>query len=416
MIKSNIFLETLSCLTPIISALLWAAIMALAIKDSMTQKEENIKHNIFWFFIGEAFGWIAIVVYTYWPVGFVYINAVAYLSFLMRHVLFFRFIFLMTQKPRERFPVVHYIIPLIISGLLFVWSFFIPFDVQLKLVEGRGAIVSKYLLYSRMFLFKPLMHFIYSAVYLLLITVRLWRYYNTSGHNKGTIGRPTPWITLLMSFVSAYLIFAISTFFVPRNLVFSSTITIITTILLLVLYMILGYNIIRRNFMLYIPILARIPINQRKETSVKTPFRERKETSKIKRKYKRRTKMIQTADGEIIYKKLTQRKFETYFNQNKPWLNPQLKITDLLDPLATNRSILSKYINQTYGMNFNRYINRLRLEEVKRLHELPNYSKLNIAKLASLAGFANLRNYTRALKTEEELEGRLVKQKKKNDE
>lgn len=401
MIEINVIFNILSSLTPAVSALLWAAIMVLSIKDSMTQKEKNIKNIIFWFFIVETVGWVAIVLYTYWPMGFVYMNAAAYFSFLVRHVLFYRFIIFMTQKPKEKFPVAHYIIPLLISGVLFVWSFFVPLEIQLKLVEGHGAIVPDYLFYSRAFLIKPLMNFIYSAVYLLLITIRLWRYYTKNAQSDETIGRPAPWVTLLMSFATAYFIFGLASLFVSRNLVFSSTSTLVSIVILLMFYMILGYNIIRRNFMLYIPVNSRTFANVRGNIRVETHIAEEKEKYIIKREYKRRTKMIQTVDGKIVYKKLTQRRFEEYFRKNKPWLNPKLKMTDLLEPLETNRTILSGFINQTYRMNFNSYINRLRLQEVGRLRQLSDCSELSLLELVSRAGFASLRNYMRA----QEIEG-----------
>lgn len=408
--ETSIIFNILGSLIPTISALLWAAIMALALKDSMTQKEKEIKYIIFCLFTGEALGWIAIVAYTYCPIAFVYMNTVAYFSYLMRHVLFYRFIIAITEKPKEKFSIMHYIIPLLICGTMVIWSYAVPIDIRLKLVEGHGSIVADYYYYSQMFLFKPYMNFIYSVVYLLLIIIRLWRYYTTYGKSHETIGRPAPWITLLLSCAVAYFIFAFSALFVARNLVFSSLATIISTIILLIVYMILGYNIIRRNFMLYIPIPARASIEEGKKTYTdKIPLEER---SRTKRTYKRRTKMTHTADGKIIYKRLTQKKFENYFRKNKPWLNPQLKITDLLEPLETNRTILSKYINQTYGMNFKRYINRLRLEEVKRLRQLPNYAELSITEVAFQAGFANQRNYNRALIAEEALEKSITKQRK----
>ena len=46
-------------------------------------------------------------------------------------------------------------------------------------------------------------------------------------------------------------------------------------------------------------------------------------------------------------------------------------MTDLVEDLDVNRTVLSAFINQTYGMNFNRYLNRFRLRELDRLRLRP---------------------------------------------
>ena len=63
--------------------------------------------------------------------------------------------------------------------------------------------------------------------------------------------------------------------------------------------------------------------------------------------------------------KLTQRRFERFFPGNTShFLRPGYKMTDLVEDLDVNRTVLSAFINQTYGMNFNRYLNRFRLREL----------------------------------------------------
>ena len=46
-------------------------------------------------------------------------------------------------------------------------------------------------------------------------------------------------------------------------------------------------------------------------------------------------------------------------------------MTDLVEDLDVNRTVLSAFINQTYSMNFNRYLNRFRLRELDRLRSHP---------------------------------------------
>ena len=53
--------------------------------------------------------------------------------------------------------------------------------------------------------------------------------------------------------------------------------------------------------------------------------------------------------------------------QKKGFLNPRFTITELCKIIGINRTYLSNYINHTYGLNFNLWINHLRIEEAKLL-------------------------------------------------
>ena len=65
--------------------------------------------------------------------------------------------------------------------------------------------------------------------------------------------------------------------------------------------------------------------------------------------------------------RLSKKLFEKHVVKKKMYLNPKLRLTDLMEVFETNRSYLSRFINDTYGCGFNGYINRLRLKELKRL-------------------------------------------------
>lgn len=88
--------------------------------------------------------------------------------------------------------------------------------------------------------------------------------------------------------------------------------------------------------------------------------------------------------------------FESYVRKHKPYLNPDLTLYDLAKLLQTNRTYLSKFINNVYKMNFNNYINRWRLHEMKRLLALSENKGKTAAQLFKQAGFASHRTYLRA--------------------
>jgi AraC-like DNA-binding protein len=85
--------------------------------------------------------------------------------------------------------------------------------------------------------------------------------------------------------------------------------------------------------------------------------------------------------------------FEIYMRKHKPYLEPDLKITDLLLPFYTNYRYMSEFINREYGMNFNRYINTLRLQEMEQMRSNPKYNTLSEIELALTAGFSSYRSY-----------------------
>ncbi len=105
------------------------------------------------------------------------------------------------------------------------------------------------------------------------------------------------------------------------------------------------------------------------------------------------TKPETNANSQSLYESLLR-----YFDRNKPYLNPELKIDDLILPLGTNRTHLSNAINQFYGKNFNRFVNDYRIEYAKSFitkSALPNASKEDIA---VESGFGSVRSFERNFK------------------
>ena len=76
-------------------------------------------------------------------------------------------------------------------------------------------------------------------------------------------------------------------------------------------------------------------------------------------------------------------------------------MTDLVEDLDVNRTVLSAFINRTYGMNFNRYLNRFRLRELDRLRSHPANQGKSVSSLIGQVGFKDFRT-SRAVATERE--------------
>jgi AraC-like DNA-binding protein len=78
--------------------------------------------------------------------------------------------------------------------------------------------------------------------------------------------------------------------------------------------------------------------------------------------------------------------------------NPELSLTSLAKKLSTNASFLSKIINNGFGINFNDFINRYRVQEVKALLSDSANANITIMSLAYDAGFNSKATFNRAFK------------------
>ena len=84
---------------------------------------------------------------------------------------------------------------------------------------------------------------------------------------------------------------------------------------------------------------------------------------------------------------LNRRAFENYFSRQKPYLNPDFKLTDLAETMGVNRTVMSNFINQTYSMNFKRYLNLWRIREYQTLIKRPSNERKNPYQVMVMAGF-----------------------------
>ena len=72
-------------------------------------------------------------------------------------------------------------------------------------------------------------------------------------------------------------------------------------------------------------------------------------------------------------------------------------LNQVAEQLGTNRFYLSRYINDTYGYNFNSWLTRLRIEESKRL--LISSPTLSLDKIALKVGFASKSHFMSSFKS-----------------
>lgn len=95
---------------------------------------------------------------------------------------------------------------------------------------------------------------------------------------------------------------------------------------------------------------------------------------------------------------LWQLKLSELMDMEKPYLNPDLSLTELAKTLKTNTTILSAVINQRFGRNFNDFINAYRIEEFLKLSKQKDYKNLTLLAIAYDCGFNSKATFNRAFK------------------
>jgi AraC-like DNA-binding protein len=82
----------------------------------------------------------------------------------------------------------------------------------------------------------------------------------------------------------------------------------------------------------------------------------------------------------------------------KPYLEPQLSLSDLARRLQISPSVLSQVINSGAGKNFNDFINAYRVEEFKRQVHQPGNAHLSLLGIALNCGFNSKATFNRAFR------------------
>lgn len=100
--------------------------------------------------------------------------------------------------------------------------------------------------------------------------------------------------------------------------------------------------------------------------------------------------------GELV--QLLAPQFNMLMNEEKLFTDPELNLDDLAKRLGVTRNIMSQFINDCLKTNFYDYINRLRVEEMKRLLLDPDKEYLTIIALATEAGFNSKTSFNRTFR------------------
>lgn len=87
-----------------------------------------------------------------------------------------------------------------------------------------------------------------------------------------------------------------------------------------------------------------------------------------------------------------------HMKSSKPYLEPELTLSDLARQLKTNPSVLSKVINEGFGQNFNDHINEFRIHHVMEKLRQGEHKYQTILAIALDAGFNSKATFNRAFR------------------
>ncbi len=91
-----------------------------------------------------------------------------------------------------------------------------------------------------------------------------------------------------------------------------------------------------------------------------------------------------------------QERLVAYFNKEKPYLDPDLKIGDVALGIFTNKTYLSKVLNLKMHTNFNKFVNSYRISMAMELYR--NNPSLKIGELCTRSGFNNMPSFNHSFR------------------
>ena len=128
----------------------------------------------------------------------------------------------------------------------------------------------------------------------------------------------------------------------------------------------------------------------------------------LRPKQKEKTALLD-ADTEASYRA----KLEQLMEQEEPYLNPQLSLRSLGEALEIHPNHLSWLLNNSYGLNYNQFVNGWRIRVFKRLALDPANAHISLLGLAYESGFNSKTVFNSSFKKETGLSPKawLAKQK-----
>ncbi len=354
-------------LIPTLSSLFMLTILGWDIIDS-NKSNRQPKKWLFCYLLSWMLSLLLFIFYFFISDLFVYLNWLFYTVLLIQFVFFYHFIFDITKPhPNNHFSHLHYVVPVFVALLMLILLFYIPYDAQLHIIKNASKSPDGYGFFNVITHRKIYVKILVDIIYMIACLVCLKRYGNfiinySSNESRSSLSwiYQYVWMSILLL---GTLVFGIA---LPLSPSFPIALLSIPLILVTFLQIYLVYHTIKGHYYL---------ISDSDDTKI--AIIEKGQTGMLKKSL------------------LTKTYFNEYMDMQQPYLNPDLKITDMVKDLQVNRTYISGFINREYNMNFSQYINQCRLNEYYRLLADPVLKNKSTEELCALAGFSSYRYFLR---------------------
>ncbi len=132
---------------------------------------------------------------------------------------------------------------------------------------------------------------------------------------------------------------------------------------------------------------------KRVKSEQSTPEESREEIDSSARDEKYKTSKLSEKECKMLAQKL-----KKYMEEEKPYINQELKIGDLAQAMNTSSYALSYLFNQYLDQSYYDYINHYRILEFKQLVNDSQYDRYTLSALAALCGFSSRASFFRSFK------------------
>lgn len=409
-------------LCPVFSSIFAIVLLLLNIR-SAPRKFLKLHYYLLAFFFSVFLSWFSAILYFYIPMVYAYINWLSMLAFMLIHVFYYRFIFEVTRtNGQDKFSNLNYLFPVLLSFLLLIAFLITPVDDQLNTIMAKGIYKGGSKLFFYFNYSKMAFRMIFSLSYTTLGFIRLSVYHRvirdfSSNEEKSSLR----WVSALLLFSILNIPVPLFSMFASREEMTTSPIAIFFVLSLLFQFVYICLHTIKsdryiidlsdetsmfssRNYVGGKSNGAYYDNNLEKLNPVEIDNKTDVANDEIVMEVHPDSVVLSGKKDEeemsLYLKKnlLNRNSFDAFMKVEKPYLNADLRITDLVDMLHVNRTYISSFINKEYGVNFSILINKYRLLEYKALKEMPQYSKMGKSELAELAGFNSYRSFQRTEK------------------
>lgn len=368
MISPNLT-EAIAFSAPIVCALACMVMMLMnASVHKRNSQEKRLRVFLALTYLVTSLGWLGMLFYSISPNVFAAYHTVFLLTLMLDQVMIFRFVSIITGTGEQhRFNRLHLMMPLFFTAVSLISDFTFSIDQQTILIYSGRSESGSNMWFRMIYALTLIIFIVYNTLYPLLNLRNIRRYrkfivnYSSDAYHTSLRWLFTVQVLILITVPLPFagLLMGLS----PET---SNFLAWLGAVPYFINYLILCYNLLNDNYLVIQP-----------------------ESSK------------ENAPARNIA--IDRKQFERYLRENKPYLNPNLRITDLAALLSTNRTYLSGFINKEYDMNFCRFINRYRLQELDRLRSLPSGATKSNIDLVLAAGFSNYRSYLRVKNEEDSL-------------